>query len=137
MQPPKSFQSIEFQIKYSLRDYYLVIADHTPHAVREISKKSSAFTAWLICKVVPTISCLAALLSRKLKPTYSFLISNDGVRRRSGSQELFVSWDEIVRIRKYTTTFFIELKKGGAMPLPYRFLSEDHLNVLNGLSESE
>ena len=76
----KKFESIEFAIKYSLGDYYKIISDHVPNAVEENPKTSSAITGWMICKVVPTISCMVAIANGKLKPTYHFIISSDGTK---------------------------------------------------------
>ena len=133
MNVTKAFESIEFPIKYSLSDYYAIIADHVPNAVRENPKKSSAFSKWLVCKAVPTISCTIAILNGKLRPTYEFEISPEAIRRTAGTRELLVTWEEVKRVRKYSSTFFIELKKGGALPLPYRSLSKDHRAKLDKL----
>jgi hypothetical protein len=132
-----AFKSIEVSVKYSLDDYYKIIADHVPNAVRENSRKSSALGAWITCKVVPTISCLVAVLNGKLKPTYHFTVSSEGVRRSGGARELFVTWSEIKKVRNYGTNFFMELEKGGALPLPYRFLSKEQRDILDNAFRPE
>ena len=81
MNMAEPFESIEFPVKYSLTDYYAIIADHVPNAVRENSKKSSAVSAWLVCKIVPTLSCAVAMLNGKLRPTYMFTISAEAIKR--------------------------------------------------------
>ncbi len=133
MNVTESFESIEFQVKYSLADYYAIIADHVPIAVQENPKKSSAFSAWLVCRIVPTISCAVAILNGKLRRTYTFTISAKAIKRTADKKELLVTWEEVKKVRQYRSSFFIELKKGGALPLPYRALSDDHRSKLDRL----
>ena len=132
----KNFDSIEFPVKYSISDYYLIMVDHVPNAILQ-NKKLSAFSSLLVRKIVPTIACAMAILNGKLKPTYHFSISPEGVRRSANATELLVTWDQVKRVRKYNSNFFIELDKGGAMSLPYRFLSDDHRAKLDMLFASE
>lgn len=127
----KTFEPIEVTVKYSLSDYYKIISNHVPYAVQENPKKSSPIGAWLIRKVVPTISCIVAIANGKLKPSYHFTVSPEGVRRSGGKREMLVPWSDIVKVRNYGTNFFIELKRGGALPLPYRFLTHEQRDVLN------
>lgn len=112
---------IEASVKYTLSEYYRVVADHAPVALQESGKKGSM---WFMRNIVPLIACVFAILRRKLRPRYRFSISNEGIKRQSDTGELIKTWPEISRVRVYSESFLIEIKEG-AMVLPYRTLTTE------------
>ena len=110
---PVAPPAIEFDVTYDAAEYRGIALDY----VRSEGHRPGWFgRAFLYACATLSFACK----SRRVG-SCSFRVDEAGLRRRSRVGEMTIGWDRVKRVRRLSSCYLVELRKGG-LPIPYRCL---------------
>ena len=117
--------ALSFDVTYRFSEYRQFALEH----VREMKGVMPGYFG----RIFISIFAAGVFAVKKSKmPVCSFTIDEAGVRRRTLAGEYFVPWTRVKRVLRYGPGYLVELHQG-AMPIPYRCLSESQRATLERL----
>lgn len=142
---------IKFEVSYQLREYLSFVFDFLPyaqaaknagassrdmHAMKDIpSPGACVVPLWRRALLLP-VACLAFFVKRSKVGTCQFTVDGEGVMRESKSGPIQVPWAKVIRVFRLSQCYLVA-KAEGAMPIPYRCLSEsDRVHMERILAEN-
>lgn len=124
---------MEIKIKYKLRDYYAAIKHNLAMAKADLltqGKKYEYFVMSVISPFVALIFSIKALFS-KLKPTYTFVINNQGIKRSHNDIEGSLTWDRIHFYHETDLLYLLAFTNKGEDSHSHILLPKNYLNATN------
>lgn len=113
---------IKFSVRYDLGEYLGIVKEHafdTADALRELR----GFKRKLSLFFLQSFATVMFLYKSARVGQCDFTINSESVTRQSKSATGSVSWSKVKIIHSYNLGYLIELESG-AMPIPYRVLSD-------------
>ena len=116
--------TVEVAVDYQLGEYKRVLRDFIPMHLAETGEKPNRLLPWnwpvveaaFLSIVVP----LVFLVKKARVGPCVFTFIEAGLTRASKSGAGSRAWTEVQAVRHLSGAFLIQLKAGGAMPVPYR-----------------
>lgn len=109
-------EAVNFEVAYRFAEYRQFALEH----VRESRGASPGVFGRLFISIVAAI---AFAVKKTRMPVCSFSIDDTGIRRRTAVSNVVVAWPQVKRVFRYAPGYVIEVGRG-AMPIPYRCLTE-------------
>jgi hypothetical protein len=131
--PPAASHSLHFWVRYSFVEYVRFMWEHGGYLIQ---RRHIAWPMGMWLRLKSTLSAaLHFVLLGRGKRTYEFQIDQHGIVRTSDTGVSLIDWDDVQRIRTYTSGFMLVLKRG-TLPLPFRCLTEDDVSALRHIVEA-
>jgi len=108
--------AVSFEVAYRFAEYRQFALEH----VRESRGASPGLFGRLFISI---IAAVAFAVKKSRMPVCSFVIDETGIRRRTAASDVVIAWNQVKRVLRYAPGYLIEVERG-AMPIPYRCLSE-------------
>lgn len=119
--------AIEFHVSYRLAEYLAIVAAHSIADFARIKagqgKTLSRLDAWTLRGCVYLFAPPIFLFKVLRVGACNFRIDSAGIVRSSKSGVVTVPWSDLVAIHEYPAGYLFA-KKTGAMPVPYRVLTD-------------
>lgn len=116
--------SVEFDVSYRLPEYREFVFEHLRHQGKQPGHLGRRF--------ISILASVAFLAKRAKMPLCSFVIDQTGIRRRTAAGELSIPWSRVTEVHHFSPGYLIE-KERGAVPIPYRCLSENQRSAIEAL----
>jgi hypothetical protein len=117
-----------FDVVYRVSEYRQFVFEY----VREVKGAAPGFVGRIL---ISAMAVVVFAVKKSKMPLCSFSIDPSGIRRRTASGEYFVPWKRVKRALRYAPGYLFELDRG-AMPVPYRCLSDDQRALLDRLIQN-
>lgn len=131
--------TVEVVAEYQLAEYKRVLRDFIPIHLAEVGEKPNRLLPWnwpLVEGALFSIFVTVAFLTKKAKVGRCvFTFSEAGLSRASKSGAGFRDWNEVKAVHHLSAAYLVELKAGGAMPIPYRAFSPEQRLVFESLTQ--
>lgn len=113
---------IEFSVTYRLREYLDFVTEHS-FDTEEALRSTRGLKRHLIKMAQRAIATIGFFYKMSRVGPCHFVIDVAGLNRRSKNGEGSVPWSRVKAVHTYTRGFLVELESG-AMPIPFRVLSD-------------
>ena len=125
--------TLEFSVSYSLSEYLSIVQDHYPRASASYysrrGKPLKRITR-LTTLVLTLVGSVMFFFKKRRMPVCHFTINGERIKRVTQDGILEFPWTGVVAVHRYTQGYLIQ-KSRGAVPLPYRCLTEDQRTLLD------
>jgi|GEM_PF-992206 len=129
---------VDVIVEYRLAEYKQVLRDFIPVYLRTTKKQPNRLLPWnwpvmerlMFAIVVPVIF---ALKKRRIG-TCAFTFTETGLARTSRGRTAERAWSDVRAVHHLSAAYLIELKAGGAMPLPFRIFSQEQRRIFDKFS---
>jgi hypothetical protein len=108
--------AVQFDVSYQFAEYREFVLDH----LHNLKGKRPGVLGRLF---VTAIATPMFFLKTARMPLCSFTVDAGGISRRTAGGELKLPWRDVTAVHRYSPGYLIE-KNGGAVPIPYRCLTE-------------
>ena len=131
--PPAALHNLHFWVRYTLIEYMGFMWEHGGYLIR---RRHISWPMGTYLRLKSTLSAaLHFVLLQRGKRTYEFQIDQHGIVRTSDTGVSLVGWDDVQRIRTYSSGFMMVLKRG-TLPIPFRCLNKDEVSAMRGIVEA-
>lgn len=120
---------INFNVIYTRKEYLSIVTDFALADIREQSKKKNpekkiTSNFWFVKKLIRFVGSIVFYKKKRKLPYCEFTFSPENFTRKTvfGTEEM--EWSDILIIREFSEGMIIFMKDG-AMPIPYRCISEE------------
>lgn len=124
-----SLPVIRLEVVYQLREYREIVQRYLPRAIKQLDKKINRKLPWnwpFAEKLTLNLFLPPIFWYKKFRVgKCQFEFTPTGFSRTSNSGTSSRSWSQVKAVVRMPTAYMIELKEGGAMPLPHRVFSVD------------
>jgi hypothetical protein len=117
-------QRVQVRVDYDLGEYKRVLRDFVPIYYSQTGKVPNRLLPWnwkivegaMFALFVPPVFWLKKAMIGECV----FTFSADGLSRTSKGRTGTRTWQEVKAVHRLSEAYLVELKAGGAMPVPYR-----------------
>ena len=132
-----SGQLVEVAVEYQLAEYKRVVRDFIPMHYEATGRRPNRLLPWnwpvvegaMFAVFVPIVFWI----KKRSIGNCVFTFSEAGVSRISRGQAADRDWSEIQAVHRLSAAYLIELKGGGAMPVPYRVYTLEQRQLFESL----
>ena len=110
-----------FNVRYSLSEYSGFMWEHGGYLIRR--RRLGLLRTYLMLLKTTGSAALQFAAAGRGKINYEFTIDDHGIVRSCARGVTLISWDDVVRIRRYRRGYLMVLKRG-TLPIPYRCLGD-------------
>ena len=110
-----------FSVQYSLSEYSGFMWEHGGYLIRR--RRLGFLRTYLMLLKTTGSAALHFAGAGRGKLVYEFTIDDHGIVRSCARGVTLISWDDVVRIRRYRRGYLMVLKRG-TLPIPYRCLGD-------------
>jgi len=110
-------ESIDFAVSYAFAEYRRFVLEHISHVRGRVP-------SWIGRQFIVGMAAPLFWIKKQRMPHCAFHIDAAGIRRTTAGGALNVPWSKVTAIHRYSPGYLIE-KVGGALPIPYRCLTEN------------
>lgn len=125
-------------VDYGLEEYKQIVQDFLPQYLESRHENRNRYWPWNWPVTEKAMMFILVPLIFKWKKSKvgvcEFTFSKSGLTRRSRSGSASRSWDQVARVHELSTAYPIELNSGGAMPVPYRVLTQSQRALLESFA---
>lgn len=114
-------QPLVFNVRYSLSEYTGFMWEHGGYLIRR--RRLGLLRTYLMLLKTTGSAALHFAAAGRGKINYEFTIDDHGIVRSCARGVTLISWDDVVRIRRYRRGYLMVLKRG-TLPIPYRCLGD-------------
>lgn len=108
-----------FKVRYSLAEYSGFMWEHGGYLIRR--RRLGLLRTYLLLLKTTGSAALHFAAAGRGKLVYEFTIDDHGIVRSCARGVTLISWDDVIRIRRYRRGYLMVLKRG-TLPIPYRCL---------------
>jgi hypothetical protein len=120
---------VEVVVEYHLAEYKRVLLEFIPLALARETKKPNRLLPWnwpyvekaAFALMVPPVFWL----KKAMIGACVFTFDESGISRASKGRIGRREWSQVKAVHKLSEAYLIELKEGGAMPVPYRVFTAE------------
>ena len=132
-------EAVEVAVEYRLGEYKRVLRDFIPLALERDGKKTNRLFPWNWPILEDTMFNLFVPLVFWFKKSRigncKFTFSEAGFTRTSRGRTASRNWDEVKVVHRLSGAYLIELKAGGALPVPYRAFTPEEEQLFEGFTQ--
>ena len=110
-----------FHVRYTLSEYSGFMWEHAGYLIRR--RRLGALRTYLMLLKTTGSAALHFAAAGRGKIDYEFTIDDHGIVRSCARGVTLISWDDVIRIRRYRRGYLMVLKRG-TLPIPYRCLGD-------------
>jgi hypothetical protein len=125
---------LKFSVHYKLFEYLDFVTENA-FATEETLSTLTGLKKRFLGVCIKVIASTMFLYKSFRVGTCHFHIDKSSISRRSKGGSGEVSWSKVKAVHKYSPGYLIELKSGGAMPIPVRVLSNQQVSILHLLAD--
>ncbi len=124
---------MEISIKYKLRDYYAAIKYNLAIAKADLLAKGQKYEYIMMSFLTPFVVLIFSFkaLFSKLKPTYTFEINKQGIKRSYNDNEESLTWDRIHFYHETDVLYLLAFTNKGEDSHSHILLPKNYLNTEN------
>ena len=129
-------QSIRVEVEYGLTEYKSIILESLPRAMKNrvaVNRNLSWNKPWIeravLAVVIPPVFWLKKLRVGKCL----FEFTPEGLSRTAKGYTASRTWSQVAAVHRLSAAYVIELREGGAMPVPYRVFTPSQRTALESL----
>lgn len=121
--------TVEVAVEYQLQEYKQVLRELYPIYLATTGKKPDRLLPWNWPIVEESLFAVVAPIvffyKKRRVGDCVFTFGEAGFSRTSESGTGQKTWDEVKIVHRLSAAYLIELKTGGAMPVPYRVFTPE------------
>ena len=128
---------LEFSVNYSLSEYLSIVQDHFPSALAAYDSrrgKPLKRMPWLAKVLLFLVGSIVFYFKKRRMSVCHFTIDGERIQRVTQDGILEIPWTDVVAVHRYTQGYMVQKLKG-AVPLPYRCLTETQRMLLEAFIE--
>jgi hypothetical protein len=125
-------KALNFPVRYSLAEYAGFMWEHGGYLIRR--RRVGFLRTYLMLIKSTGAAALHFVAAGRGKLVYDFTIDDHGIVRSCARGVTLISWDDVIRIRRYRRGYLMVLKRG-TLPLPYRCLGKAEVDGMERYAE--
>jgi hypothetical protein len=132
-------QLIRVEVVYEFSEYKALIQEFLPIALKSrgnINRNLPWNRPWVEKMTLATVLPLIFWIKKFRVGKCIFEFTPQGLSRTSKGHTASRSWKDITMVHRLSAAYLIELRGGGAMPVPYRVLSSAERTAFEALIQT-
>lgn len=131
-------KTLTVTVELHLEEHEQITRDFMPLHYKQAGRSPSPYIPWNWSRVQKAVFAFLLPLIFKWKKskigTCKFTFSDAGLTRHSDIGAASRSWDQILSVHRLSTAYLIQLKEGGAMPIPYRAFGAEERSLFDSFA---
>lgn len=133
---PTHMQPIRVEVDYGLTEYKSTILEFLPRAMKRrgaVNRRLPWNKPWVERAVLAVVLPPIFWLKKRRVGTCVFDFTPEGLSRTAKGYTASRTWSQVAAVHRLSAAYLIELKEGGAMPVPYRVFTPSQRTALESL----
>lgn len=130
--------NLQVAVEYQVDEYKQVVRDFISLDFATTGKAPNRLLPWnwpIVEAFLFSIFVPSVFLFKKRKVgSCMFTVSEAGLSGTSKSGTSNLHWNDIKEVKRFSSSYLIELKMGGAMPIPYRVFTPEQRQLFERLA---
>lgn len=127
---------IHVEVEYGLTEYKSIILEFLPRALKNranVNRNLPWNKPWVERAVLTVVLPAVFWIKKLCVGRCLFEFTPEGLCRTAKGYTASRTWSQVVAVQSLRAAYLIELKEGGAMPVPYRVFTPSQRTALESL----